>query len=446
MLCILRFRTPITLIVAALALAVSALIQGVNTAGWLSGIALLFGTVAYAMMATNLLLATRTRLTEKLFGRLDRVYDAHRVIGTAIVAVIGLHLILTPVALSVDRGQGLLSNPTPAIPLGVLGFLLLAGSIALSLNPRVSYHRWQQVHAATGGAFLILTAHALVGLGARFDLASVTGALLAIFALIGIVSFVTRLVGKARGGAPFVVSEVKPCQRAIELTLAPETPGALAPHTAGQFVFLTATLPGTGEETHPFTVTSAEGSPHLSLLIRDTGDWTARAQTAIAPGDKVRIDGPFGGFNPAAERSRPQVWVAGGSGVTPFLAVLRSSRFTAPNGADQAESRAPVELVVAARDASDSPGWEELLDHAESLPWLTVTPAFSGEGGRLDDIALKEIIERTPEDADWFLCGPGGLVDLARAALSEHPSLLGGVEWERYQWRPPLGSHSPVRR
>ena len=35
---------------------------------------------------------------------------------------------------------------------------------------------------------------------------------------------------------------------------------------------------------------------------------------------------------------------------------------------------------------------------------------------------------------------------LARAALSEHPSLLGGVEWERYQWRPPLGSHSPVRR
>lgn len=431
MLWMIRRFAPAVLGVLLITLAVSALLQGVNTEGWLSGLALLAGAVAYAMMAVNLLLAARSPLIEKLFGPLDRVYEAHQAIGTAILAVIGLHLILTPVALAVDRGQSLLESPTPAVPLGILGFILLAGSIALSLNPRVPYDRWQRVHAATGAAFLILTAHGLVGLGDLFSLASPTGVLLVVFALIGIAGFVTRLVGKARGGTPFVVMKVEPLERAVELVLTPERTEAPAPHTAGQFAFLTAALAGEREETHPFTLTGAEGDREARFLIRETGDWTARAQAAFAPGDRVRIDGPFGEFTPAADPSRPEVWIAGGSGITPFLSALRSRRSAPPVGG----RHAAVELVVAARGPSDAPCWDELLDHSETLPWLTLTPAFSDDGNRLDDATLEELIARTPDGADWYLCGPGGLLALAQAALEGHPSVAGTVYWERYEWR-----------
>jgi predicted ferric reductase len=107
--------------------------------GWLSGLAVLAGAIAYAMMATNLFLAIRRPVLEKLFGPLDRVYNAHRLIGTGIVAVLGLHLILIPIASLVDRGQSILAHLTVALPLGVTGALLLVGSIILAVNTKVPY-------------------------------------------------------------------------------------------------------------------------------------------------------------------------------------------------------------------------------------------------------------------------------------------------------------------
>ena len=50
---------------------------------------------------------------------------------------------------------------------------------------------------------------------------------------------------------------------------------------------------------------------------------------SIEPGVAARVQGPFGDLH--AERSTtPELWVAGGMGVTPFLALLRSGHLTAP--------------------------------------------------------------------------------------------------------------------
>lgn len=433
---------------AFVGLAASALLDVGPASGWLSGLAILAGATAYAMMATNLLLAIRHPVLERLFGPLDRVYSAHRLIGTSILAVIGLHLVLIPIASVVDRGENLLDNVSVAIPLGGLGMLLLVGSIILAVNTKVPYDRWQKVHAATGGAFLVLTAHMIVGANLWFSLESPAGVLLGCFALLGIGSFIVRLVGKARGGVPYVVVESLPRERGIEIIMRPEGPQRIATHQPGQFVFLTATAGG-ARETHPFTLTSARGDERVSVLIRDSGDWTNRAQTGFEVGDRVRLDGPFGAFTPAVGRAAAprQVWIAGGAGITPFLSVLRTARreLAADGRADHGSSPRQVELVVAAFDCADMPCWEELSGYARTMPWLTLTPAFSGDGGKLDGAAIERLAASGPGGTAWYLCGPASLLTMVERTLRSASCPPGQVHRERYEWRA-VKPTRPVRR
>ncbi|WP_181193170.1 ferric reductase-like transmembrane domain-containing protein [Prauserella shujinwangii] len=412
---------PFVLVSAFVGLAASVLFLAVPASGWLTGLAVLAGAVAYAMMATNLFLAIRRPILEKLFGPLDRVYAAHRVIGTSIVGVLGVHVVLIPIASAVERGESLLDNLSVAIPLGVLGTFLLVGSIMLAHSRKVPYDRWQRVHMATGGAFLVLTLHMVIAASGWFSLASPMGGLLGGFALLGLGSFVVRLVDKARGGARYTVVETLKRERGLEVVLRPEEARGIAPHRAGQFVFLTA-----NDETHPFTVTSAAGVEQLSVLIRSSGDWTDRAQTGLAVADRVRVDGPFGAFTPSVGVDAPphQVWIAGGAGITPFLSVLRGSPEV---------SGGQVELVIAARHAGDVPCWDELSTLASTRSWLTLTPAFSARGGRLDDDAVDRLVAGKPEGTEWYLCGPVGLTAMVERRLQHVPDAR--VHRELYQWR-----------
>ena len=109
--------------VLTLAAAITTVSTGPSS-GWLTGIALAFGVVAYAAMAINILLALRRPLIERLFGPLDRVYILHRALGTSSIALIGLHLILIKVATIVDRGVNTQDNPGPPSILGVLGLII----------------------------------------------------------------------------------------------------------------------------------------------------------------------------------------------------------------------------------------------------------------------------------------------------------------------------------
>lgn len=436
----------------ALAIAFAGLVWSVLSAvvprlGWLSGLAVLAGAIAYAMMATNLFLAIRRPALEKLFGPLDRVYNAHRLIGTGIVAVLGLHLVLIPTASLVDRGQSILAHLTVALPLGVIGALLLVASIILAVNTKVPYGKWQKVHLATGLAFLLLTGHMLTAANMWFSLSNASGVILGGFALLGVVSFVIRIAARIRAGAPYTITETILRERGLEIIMRPGGTRRLALHRPGQFIFLTATAGGV-RETHPFTLTSPAGEECLSVLIRPSGDWTAQARTTLAVGDWVLLEGPFGAFTPQTGSGAPyhQVWVAGGAGITPFLSALRTAHRDRNShdpghvlGADTAtlgtQPGEQVELVLAARDACDVPCWDELSALARTLPGLTLTPAFSELGGRLDSDAIDQLAVRKPADTVWYLCGPSGLADMAERTLKRRTPASRQVHRELYEWR-----------
>ena len=75
-----------------------------------------------------------------------------------------------------------------------------------------------------------------------------------------------------------------------------------------------------------FTIASADhGDGVVSFHIKALGDYTGRLAERLRPGEAVRVEGPYGRFDLERRNRRArQIWIAGGIGVTPFLAWLES--------------------------------------------------------------------------------------------------------------------------
>ena len=107
-------------------------------------------------------------------------------------------------------------------------------------------------------------------------------------------------------------------------------------HKSGQWVRI-ACLALSGNEYHPFTLTSAPHEDTLSVHIRAVGPWTRNLRLAFDPESahvhrnssgqvllpKLHLDGPFGEGHQDWYKYRVSVLVGGGIGVTPFAAILK---------------------------------------------------------------------------------------------------------------------------
>lgn len=415
-------------------IAVSVLIAAAPGSGPFIAVVLALGTCAYACLAMAIGISTRLPLVEKVLGPLDRAYGVHKALGITALVLVLAHLTLATTASASSVG---IIEPQPlVIGLGALGLLVLAGTAAVALSD-MSHSRFQKVHGPLAGvAFLVLTLHAVVASATGHGHGAVTTAWTAVLALIGLGGIAQRIHHRYLGGRRMRVAATTPRERALEVDLVPARDGGRAPTVRpGQFIVLTASSGGV-REGHPFTVTRSD-EHGLSVMVRAVGDWTRLLQAGLAVGDEVLVDGPFGGFLPATSGT-PEVWVAGGSGVTPFLATIRpvlaEERAVRADGAVPPE-RWPVRLVVAAHSQEDAPAWEELRAAGEELDWLTVVPAFTESGDRLEDETLDALVADAPAEASWYVCGPQDLTKAVRAALRRAELSTERLHAERFAWR-----------
>ncbi len=127
------------------------------------------------------------------------------------------------------------------------------------------------------------------------------------------------------------------------------------------------------------------------------------------------IEGPYGRFDGRGSRARQQVWVAGGVGVTPFIALLEARQ----PGLATADARLqPVQMHYCTRDAAR----DALLGRLQTLcaqaePAVTLTVHDGARGQRLTPRTLEAL--GGPLDI-WF-CGPQGLGDALGAHASTAP-------------------------
>jgi len=222
---------------------------------------------------------------------------------------------------------------------------------------------------------------------------------------------------------PFVVTKVsKPAQDIVEVILKPLLhPIAAQP---GQFVLASF---GNGEhflgcrEFHPFTISALSPTGELRLGIKALGDCTTHLQS-VEPGVDVRLQGPFGTFLPRRQ-TKPSLWIAGGIGITPFIAALRA----AP------ELQYPVKLLYLYRSEQDAAYLDELNSIAQNNPKFKLIAKNSGAHASELKTILPEFAKL--RELECYLCGPPGLVSSAVSLLLQQGVPAESIHFERFDFR-----------
>ncbi|MCU0801249.1 MAG: ring-hydroxylating dioxygenase ferredoxin reductase family protein [Rhodobacteraceae bacterium] len=182
----------------------------------------------------------------------------------------------------------------------------------------------------------------------------------------------------------------------------------------GQYV--NVQVPGT-DQTRAYSFSSHPQADEASFLIRNIpgglmSGYLARAQA----GDAVDLTGPMGAFY-LRPISRPQLFLAGGTGLAPFLAIMET---TASTGTDQ-----PIQLVYAVTKLADLVEMDRLNALAAQIASLTITTivADPASGHAKQGYATNHLTAADLWDgaADVYLCGPPPMVE----AVREHMKALG---------------------
>jgi predicted ferric reductase len=361
----------------------------------------------------NFVTATRWRWVERLFGGLDRVYRVHGLLGRWAFVLLWLHLLLLSLQALPDSGL-LATYLVPGLDLsytlGVLAVAGFSGLIALTLWIRLNYQRWLATHRWMGVPFVLGGAHAIVVQGDWYLwLITLSGA--AAWAI----TLRYRAIGPQRHGQ---VSAVLDAGGIVDVTV--RLDGA-HDYRAGQFVYfgITRSQAGLPAELHPFSLSAIVDAQTVRLSMRQLGDYT-RQLAQLRAGDGIVLYGAYGMFGEAALQQRgPAVWIAGGIGITPFLALLREL-------ARRGGPAAPTLLIWSVRSAQDARYLAEIEQLAAQSPQLRTVLHDTARDGLINAERVRALWGSgwTAETA-VLLCGPPVMMTALRRGLRAQ-GLTGG--------------------
>lgn len=381
---------------------------------------IVIGWVGCGLLLTSLLLMLREPRLAQWLGGLESMYRWHHWLG----AWAYLALLVHPLALAADAW-----SESPALAWATLapwqqGWAVWSGWVSLvcmmagllvALWPRLSYAAWRKLHQ-------LLALSALVG-AAHLVLLGLDGVLLVVPVLIlALLLWRVFRADRGMGAVPYVVRGVEHLSPAtVEVTLQPlARPLGAQP---GQFV-LAAFEAGPGfrgcGEYHPYTISALGADGRMGLGIKALGDCTRQLQQ-VQPGTEARVQGPFGRFL-ADGVAGPSLWVAGGIGITPFVAALRNGPLAHP-----------VRLIYLHRDHAGAPYADELTALAATQPLLHLHVVDASDA--VPDLGPLLPAADELRGLHCHLCGPAGLLDAAVRLLRERGVAASRIHFERFDFR-----------
>jgi ferredoxin-NADP reductase len=194
-------------------------------------------------------------------------------------------------------------------------------------------------------------------------------------------------------------------------------------HQAGQSVLVKLIDPpetdGEGDA-RTFTIASAPHEPELMIATRMRDTAFKRVLKTAPPGTTVAIDGPSGEMTLHDDASRPAVFLAGGIGITPFLAMARHA----------AHRRLPHRLYLfySNRRPEDSAFLAELQDMEWSNPKFRLIGTMAEPEKSLDcwwgetGFIRRDMLERhLPDLASpiYYFAGPPAMTMAMRKMLED---------------------------
>jgi glycine betaine catabolism B len=168
----------------------------------------------------------------------------------------------------------------------------------------------------------------------------------------------------------------------------------------GQATEVAINKPGWKEEKRPFTFTSLNTDPYLEFTIKcySDHDGVTNQVKQLKAGDELILHDVWG----AIEYKGPGYFIAGGAGITPFIAILRKLR---------ADNTAPGnKLFFSNRTAADIIYEKELGEILGKDAIFIVTDDASGKYPHdyIDDKFLKANVNDFSKN--FYVCGPDKMI------------------------------------
>ena len=169
------------------------------------------------------------------------------------------------------------------------------------------------------------------------------------------------------------------------------------------------------DKTHPFTFTSLNEDENLEFIIKGypvkkypEHKGMTELLHKLVPGDELLIDEPWGTIN----YKGPGVFIAGGAGITPFIAILRMLK---KDG--KIERNKLIFSNKTAKDVILEEEFRGVFEPKDLILTLTREKVAGYESGRVDQDFLKKYIKDFSQN--FYTCGPKVMVEDLKATLSD---------------------------
>ncbi len=257
----------------------------------------------------------------------------------------------------------------------------------------------------------------------------------------GIYNAQTAKKGGWAGWRPFVVKQkVKESEEITSFYLYPSDGGAVSDFTAGQYVSLRLFLPELNLlQPRQYSISCAPNGSYYRISVkRELGNQhpdgmiSNRLHQHVAEGDIVELSAPAGTFVANTDASRSKVFISGGVGQTPLMAMLEELV------AKKEESAQPIVWVHGCREEAVHAFKQRIEEIAEKASSFKKFVFYDKQGENTQDSLLGWVdLSRIQEDVllpdtDFYICGPGMFITKHYEFLVSHGISKNHIHFEEF--------------
>lgn len=399
----------------------------------------LAGVLAWFGMSCAIILSIRHSLISRWCGGLDKSYKLHKWCAISAVVLALIHWLAEKVPhWLVDAG--LVAHPgelghivmsaweenllASGLILAEYGLYILIALSVVSISKKIPYHIFYYLHKAFPVVYIACAFHVMTSLFKtewwQTPAAYLLTAITAIAVWCALLALMQRTGSRNTREGAILQVEAAP-QNIVEVKVHNSANVAMTP---GQFAFVQFAH---SAERHPFTLSDINPADQsLTFSVKKLGDYTQQLYNHISPGQKVKIEGPYGDFNLADSGNR-QLWIAGGIGITPFMAKLKDV-------VRKGEQLAGVELWYFTRPDQGMTypdNLSALCQQAEvELKYFTVNITEN-----LEQRVAKMKSNLVNARLDIWFCGPNGLKKGVASAMKQQAITIQNFHADCFSWR-----------
>eukprot|EP00163_Fabomonas_tropica_P031725 TRINITY_DN764_c0_g1_i2.p1 TRINITY_DN764_c0_g1~~TRINITY_DN764_c0_g1_i2.p1 ORF type:complete len:723 (-),score=165.56 TRINITY_DN764_c0_g1_i2:129-2297(-) len=189
----------------------------------------------------------------------------------------------------------------------------------------------------------------------------------------------------------------------------------------GQYIAVRATVQGSEMIRYYSPISRPDAYGHIDLLIKvdNKGGDMSHHLTSLKPGDEVDFRGPLGGIDLSTEKVQKIGMIAGGSGISPMIQIIRSVF-------DRQDTKTQLNLMYGAVKEDDFVYHQRLQESMKERDNFDVTfflneppEGWTGGVGFINAEAIKKTMFPPGKGVKVIICGPPAMCKAMKAALKE---------------------------